>query len=267
MRIVVCIKEILDPEIASSVFGVDEEANRVCAVPGMRLVMSPFDAQAIEVALRLRDSVGEAVVTLLTLGAESARTIVKQGLALGADDAVMLVDSHFDDGDSYTTARALAAAIVKIGDVDLVLAGRQAADWDRGVVGSGIAELLDLPAVTFATSVAVEGNALVVERTLGDYSEIVEVSMPAVVTVSHEVGSVRHASLRETMRAARKPVTLWNANDLALVPTEVGSAGARSVLERLYIPRSDVVCEFVTGETHEVAAANLIARLTEAGFI
>src|SRR5579862_1080872 len=205
MKIVVCVKEIVDPEVASSVFSINEKTREIG--PGVRFVISPFDAQAIEVALRVKDKMSETAITLLTLGAESARSIVKYGLSLGADDAFMLIDAAFDGGDSYTTARALAAAIAKIGNVDLVLTGRQAADGDSGVVGLGIAELLGLPAVTFATDVDVADGTLVVERARGDGMEIVETRMPAVVTVSHEVGKVRQANLRETMKAARKPVT------------------------------------------------------------
>lgn len=267
MKIVVCIKEIPDPEIAASVFGVDEKTNRVSALPGMRNVMSPFDAQAIELALRLRDAGVDAAITLLCLGGETARTIVKQGLALGADAAVLLVDEAFDDGDSFTTARALAAAIAKLGNVDLVLTGRQAADGDRGVVGCGVAELLNIPAVTFAAHVTVAGDSLVVERALGDGSEIVEAPMPAVVTVSHEAGTVRHASLRETMKAARKPVTVWTAAELGLAASEVGALGARRVLERLYVPVSDVQCEFIAGATPQELAAKLVDRLAEARLI
>jgi len=261
VKIVVCVKEIPDPDIAASVFRVDETAKKVIALPGLPLVMSPFDLQAVEMALRIRDARGEAAITLVSLGAETARRIVKQGLALGADEAFLLVDPAFDDGDSFTTARVLASAIAKIGGVDLVLTGRQAADGDCGVVGCGIAELLDLPAVTLAADVTVADGVLVVERALGDGSETVEAAMPAVVTISHEAGSVRHASLRETMKAARKPVTVWTAEDLGLGPAQVGARGARRVLERLYVPLSDAACEFIAGATPEDLAANLVDRL------
>jgi electron transfer flavoprotein beta subunit len=267
VKIVVCVKEILDPDIASSVFRVDEDARRVIPIAGSRTVMSPFDEQAIEAALRIREALGEASITLLSLGAESARTILKHGLALGADEAVLLSDPAFEGGDSFTTARALAAAVRKIGDVDLVVTGRQAADDDSGVVGCGIAELLGVPAVTFAMDVTVADGVLVVERSLGDGAETVATPMPAVVTVSHEVGKVRHASLRETMRAARKPMQVLSPEDLGLGPAEIGARGARRVLERLYIPVTDVECEYVDGTTPGELAANLVDRLAAARLI
>jgi electron transfer flavoprotein beta subunit len=267
VKIVVCVKEILDPEIAPSVFQVDEKKNKVIPLPGSRFVMSPFDMQAVEMALRIRDARGDAAITLLCLGGETARTIIKNGLALGADEAVLLIDPVFDNGDSYTTARVLAAAIAKIGSVDLILTGRQAADRDSGVVGCGIAELLGIPAVTFAMDIAVTDGILVVTRALGDGCETVEAPMPAVVTVSHEVGSVRHASLRETMKVARKPVTVWTAAALGLAPAEVGALGARCVVERLYVPVNDVECEFIAGDTPGELAANLVDRLARATLI
>lgn len=262
MKIVVCIKEILDPDIPSTVFEVDTAANAVREGVALRYVISPFDAQAIELALRLRDKAGDCRISLVTLGGESARGIVKYGLALGADDAFMLVDDAFDDGDSYVTARALAAAIRKIGGADLVLTGRQAADRDAGIVGPGVAELLELPLVTFAADLAVEGPLLIVERALGDRTEWIEVPMPALVTVSHEVGAVRHASLRETMKAARKPVTMWTPADLGLADGDVGTRGARVTLEKLFVPVSDIACEFLGGDTPAELASMLVDRLT-----
>lgn len=267
MKIVVCVKEIPDPEIAAGIFRVDEQTKKVTPLPGTRFVMSPFDEQALELALRLREALGEGSITLLSLGAETARAIVKHGLSLGADDAVMLLDPAFDDGDSYTTARALTRAIEKIGDVDLVLTGRQAADGDCGVVGCGIAEMLGFPAVTFAMDIAVTDGTLVVERSLGEGSEIIEAPIPTVVTVSHEAGKVRHVSLREAMKAARKPVTIWTAAELGLDSSEVGARGARRVLERLYVPVNDVQCEYIAGETPEELAGNLVARLDAARLI
>ena len=140
MKIIVCIKQIQDPEIAATLFRVDEGARKVIPVRGLRQVVSPFDEQAVEAALRIRDAAGEdsgIEITVVTMGPESVRTAVKAALALGADRAVMLTDDAFADSDGYATARALAETIRKIDQVDLVLTGRQAADWDAGIVGAG----------------------------------------------------------------------------------------------------------------------------------
>lgn len=266
MHIAVCIKQIPDPEIAPSLFRVDEDAKQVIAVPGMSPVISPFDEQAVEAALRVRDAMGEEAevrVTALTIGDESARRILKHVLALGVDDAVMMSDPAFADSDGYATAYALSKAIAKLGAVDLVLAGRQAADFDAGMVGPGLAELLGVPAITFARKIDVVDGAVRVVRVLGDGSETVEAPLPALVTVSHEMGNVRNASLRETMRAAKKPVEAWAPADIGVDAGDVGAAAARRTLERLYVPVSDAQCEFIEGDGAQAVASALARRLVE----
>ena len=263
MHVIVCIKAVIDPDVPTGLFNVDEDAKAPAPHSGVRTLMNPFDKQAIEGALRIRDTVGEVRITLLCMGPDSCRSIIREGHALGADEAYLLTDPLFEIADCYTAARTLAAAIARIGDVDLVLTGRQSADWDSGVVGSGIAELLDLPAITLAASIETENQTVRVRRALVDGFETVEAPLPAVVTVAHEMGTIRNASLRETMRAARKPVTVWTASDIGLAGDEIGEHGRRAVTERLYIPRRDVKCEFITGETPAAIASALITRLHE----
>jgi len=206
-------------------------------------------------------------ITVMSLGPERARTVLKHGLAMGADEGVLLADTAFAGSDGYTTALTLAAAIRKIGNVDLVLTGRQAADWDGGVVGAGIGELLGVPVISFAKEVHIEDGVARVERVLDDGTETVEALLPAVVTVSNELGAPRVPSLRETMRAARKPVAAWSASDLGLAADTVGAAGARRVPERMFIPVKQNHCEFITGTSPEEQAAGLALRLREAKLI
>jgi len=267
MRIVVCVKQVPNPEIAASQYRMDEQARTVSLVAGVQLVMSPFDEQAVEAALRIRDAHPAAKITVMSLGPESARNVLKHGLAMGADDGVLLADTAFADSDGYTTALTLAAAIRKIGNADLVLTGRQAADWDSGVVGAGIGELLGVPVVAFAKEIRIKNGVAHVERVLDDGTESVEVPLPAVVTVSNELGTPRAPSLRETMRAARKPVAAWSASDLGLAADTVGAAGARRVLERMFIPVKQNRCEFIAGSSSDEQAAGLALRLREAKLI
>jgi electron transfer flavoprotein beta subunit len=135
------------------------------------------------------------------------------------------------------------------------------------VVGVGIGELLGVPVVTFAKEVRIEDRVAHVERVLDDGSEIVEAPLPAVVTVSNELGTPRAPSLRETMRAARKPVAAWSASELGLAADTVGAAGARRVLERMFIPVKQNRCEFIAGNSPAEQAAGLAQRLHEAKLI
>ena len=258
MHLVVCIKYVPDPEAAFSMFRIDEQAMKIVPASGLKHVVSPFDEQAVEAALRIREAHPGTRITVLTLGGENSRNALKHGLAMGADDGVLLADNVFDAGDSYTTAQALVAAVKKIGAVDLVLTGRQAADWDAGIVGAGVAELLGMPVLSFAREVSIADARVRVERVLDDGSEVVEATLPAVVTVSNEIGPPRAPSLRETMRAARKPVVKWSVADLGLQPA------ARCVRERLFVPVKNSHCELIAGATPEEQGTKLALRLREA---
>src|SRR5436309_5267102 len=142
LNIVCCVKQVPDPETPTSAFKVDEAAMRVVPAPGITPVISQFDQIAVEAALRIKESSGDGKITIISLGPDGARDVIKTGLAMGADDGILLNDPAFFDGDGFSTATALVAAIEKIGPVDLVLCGRQATDWDFGVTGLAIAELM-----------------------------------------------------------------------------------------------------------------------------
>jgi electron transfer flavoprotein beta subunit len=264
-NIVCCVKQVPDPETPAKAFRVDTAANKV--VPSQAPVISQFDQIAVEAALRVRDAAGEGKITVLSLGPDSARDVIKTGLAMGGDEGVLLNDPALFDGDSYSTARALAAAIEKIGGVDLVICGRQATDWDAGVTGLAIAELLGIPSITITKAVSVVDGKVQAERVLGDAFETVEVSMPALVTVSNELGEPRYPKLPQIMQAARKQVTTWTAADLGLSAGETGAAGARLTLERLFIPETNNQVELVDGEGPEEMAVNLARKLREAKLI
>lgn len=268
MHILACIKQILDPEIATTVFRVNEEKKEVVEIPGMSPVISPFDAQAVEAGMRLKEADPDNIkLTVITMGGEGARAILKQGLAMGADEAVLLADAAFEGADSISTARTLTEAAKKLGDIDLIITGRQAADGDVGVVGLGMAELLGWPAVTFVRDLKLDGDKLSVERMLEDGFETVETPLPSVITIAHELGKPRYTSLRETMKAARKPTQAWKADDLGVDASTVGAAGAVRQLERLYIPVNDIECEFIEAESPQAVAAQLAQKLKDAELV
>lgn len=263
MHIVVCVKQIYDPEVATSIFKVDEEKKSVVSIPGLQLVMSPFDEQAVEAALRIREAASEEVkISVLTLGAPSARDILKHGLSMGADEAIFIDSTPLVGQDFTTTASVLASAIETCDDVKLVITGRQAADLDAGVIGSGLSERLGMPLVNWASSITVADGTATVERILDDGSETVSIGLPAVVSVSNELGEPRKPSLRETMRAARKPTRDLSLQDLGLA--DGGASLVRQTVERLYIPTKEGHCQFIEGATAQEMAANLVRELQSA---
>ena len=231
---------------------------------GVAPVTSQFDAIAAEAAMRIKDADGATKVTIMSMGAATARDVIKQGLAMGGDEGVLLTDDAFNDLDSYAAAVVLSTAIKKLGDVQLVLTGRQAVDWDSGVTPTLVAGMLDAPVITFAKSVSVAGDKVTVERVLPDAFETVETTLPAVVSVSNELGEPRYPKLPQIMAAGKKQVTTWSAGDLGL---DAGALRQKLTLEALYVPVVDTKVELMEGETPEDQAMALAKRLKDAKLI
>lgn len=263
MDMIVCCKQVLDPEAPPASFKVDAATNKVVPPQGVPPVISPFDEQAVEAALRVKDAKG-GKITIISLGINLLRDVVKKPLSMGADELILLEDPAYVDGDAWSTAYALAMAIKKVGKFDLVFCGRQAADWDSGQVGSGIAEILGLPSVTVAKKVeSIDGKARV-ERITADGYEVVEVSLPAVITVSNELGAARYPTIKGIMGAKRKEPIIWKPADIGVDPSKLGAAGRRTRLAKLYQPIKEAKCEIITGDTPEEAATKLALKLREA---
>lgn len=265
MKMIVCVKQIPDPETPTAAFKVDENVKKVIPAQGIAPVISPFDAQAVEAALRIRDAQGEGQVTVVSMGPASARDVIKHALAMGADDGVLIDDpSVHDNFDPFVTVTVLAAAIRKVGGFDVIFTGRQAADWDWGVTGPGLAEELGAESVTIAKSITAADGRLVVERVLSNGFETVEVPTPAVITVSNELGDPRYPQLRQIMAAARKQVTTYTVADLGLTNAQLQP---RITLDRLYVPVKESQVEIIEGDTPQEKAANLARKLREAKLI
>lgn len=266
MNIIVCVKQIYDPEAPPASFKVDPATNQMVAGPGVNLVISPFDEQAVEAALKIRDATG-AKVTVISLGKSFQRDVIKKPLSMGADELILLEDEAFDGGDSWSTAFALSEAIKKIGAFDLIITGRQAADWDAGQVGSGLAEFLGIPCITVAKKIEVQDGSARVEKVLPDGYEVIQVNLPALVTVSNELGEPRYATLKGIMAAAKKQPVVWKPKDIGLTAEQVGRQARISKLVRLFQPEKTGKCEVVEGENAADAGAKLALKLREARLI
>jgi len=266
MNIAVCIKQVPDPEIPTSQFKVDEAAKAVIPPPGVAPVISTFDLHAIEAAVQLKEAHG-GQVTVLSLGTATVRDALKRAIAMGCDAAVQLEDPAFEGGDSFATATVLAAAIRKLGDVDLILTGRQASDWDSGQVPSALAELLGVSGAVPVQKVEPRDGGLYVERVTEDGYQPITMPMPSVLGISNEINQPRYPTLKGIMASGKVTIPVWAAADLGLAPDELGSHGRRIVLERLYVPVQEGTCEFVEGETPQEAAERLAQRLREARLI
>jgi electron transfer flavoprotein beta subunit len=266
MNMIVCCKQIIDPEAPPASFKIDAANNKVIPPPNVPVVISPFDANAVEASLRVKDKNG-GKITILSLGSNLDIKVAKNPLSMGADELVLLDDKAFESGDSWSTAYALAMAIKKIQQYDIIFCGRQAADWDAGQVGSGIAEFLGLPIVTLVKKIEiVEGKARI-ERIIPDGYQIIEVSLPVLVTVSNELGEPRIAKLQGIMAAGKKQPIVWKPNDIGVDTSLLGQSGRKSLLLKLFQPVREGKCEIIQGENAVESAQKLADKLREAKLI
>jgi len=253
LGIIVCAKQIPDPEAPLSDVSVDAEKKEV--IVDAPQVISPFDENALEAALRLKEEIG-AKITVLSLGKKVSDTVLRKSLAAGADELILLQDGSFEKLDSHSIAIALADAIRKIGEYDLVLTGRQAGDWDSGQVGLLLGEMLGLPCISLAREIKVEeGNVLVKKNVPGGY-EHVRAKMPALVTVSNEVGELRYISRTKMMKMLKRTasITSWSSEDF--VSSHEGLQKMQ-IVELSSPPDMRRNCEFIDGATPEEKADKL----------
>ena len=263
MHIIVCVKQVPDPESSPARFVVDEQARRV-EPRGVPPVLNPFDENALEAALRMKDVHGDgAAVTILTLGHKISTNLMLKALGAGGDRLVRIEDDAFAPGqvDVYATCMALAAAARKVAPYDLILVGEQAADSNDRQAGVGIAHVLGIPVVTMARNLELRDGALWADRRLANRRERVKCQLPAVVAVSSDGAPLRYPSLVQLKAARSKPVQIWNAQDIGF---DAQSRDRRLALRRIYAPRPQQRdCVMIGAESGEQAGRMLAAKLRE----
>jgi electron transfer flavoprotein beta subunit len=262
MNIIVCVKQVIDPEAPPSSFKIDAASNKA-EMRGAPPVLDPYGQYAVEASLKIKEAKG-GKITVLSLGSALMREVVKKPLAMGADALVLLEDEAYNAGDSWSTAVALAAAAKKIGQYDLILCGREASDTNSGQTGAAIAEILGLPCVTLARKIEVTEGKAIVERVTSSGYDVIDVALPAVLTVSSEVGEPRYPTIKGIMAAKKIEPLIWKPADIGIENSKTGAAGRRLKIKKLFQPVNEGKCELAAGETPEEMAANLAIKLREA---
>ncbi len=262
MNIIVCIKQVMDPEAPPVRFKVDTTTNKLILPTDIPPVIDPYSEYALEAALKLRDKY-TGKITAISLGNNLQREVIKKPLSMGTDELILVEDELFTVGDSWLIAKILAITITKIGLYDIILCGRQSADRDAGQVGPGIAELLKLPVITVARKIDFSNGKVFVERVTDDGYETIETTLPTVITVSNEIGEPRYPTIRGIMAAKKKEPTIWKLVDLDIEPAQFGVDGLRSHLVKLLKPVYEGRCEIIDGGTPEEVASNLAGRLRQ----
>lgn len=256
--IVVCIKDVPDPEGPSSSYEIHSETKTVVPV-GIPPVINPYDENALEVAVRLKELLGGKVIAV-NMSQKAATPVLKKALSVGADELILLEDPLFKDLTSWSTALVLSKAVEQIGDYDLILTGRQAADWDFGQVGLLMAELLEIPGINLAQKVELGDGSITVEKLKRSGYEVVSARLPALVTVSSEAGDLRLPTLKAIQETRKKPVTQWNAEDLEIDASLLQTKNI-SVLTRP--PATKRACAFIEGDSSQEKGENLALRLRQ----
>jgi electron transfer flavoprotein beta subunit len=243
INIIVCAKQIPDPEAPLSDVSVDSNNKEI--IVDAPLVINPFDENALEAAIQIKEKM-DAKITVLSLGKKVSDTVMRKVLAAGADELILLQDYKFEKLDSHSTACALADAINKIGKYDLILTGRQAGDWDSGQVGLILGEILNIPCINMARHISITDESVRVHKSIPVGYEKVKAKMPALITVSNEVGELRYISRMKMMKMLRGAASIpsWSGEDFDLSSDKLIKMGIVELLSPADMARD---CEFIQG--------------------
>ena len=221
MNVVVCVKQIPDPAMPGSL-DADHTLNR-----DGKLILDESDSYGVEMALQLVDAAGGGEVTLVSMAPNNEVSGLRTALAMGAAKAILVSDPTLVGSDALSTAKVLAKAIERAGDIDLVVTATESTDGYTGTIPAQVAELLGWPSLTFAKHVEIGDGKITIQRqTEAGYDEV-EASLPAIVSVTAGVVEPRYPSFKGIMAAKNKPVDQVTAGDLGLAADQVGWAGAR----------------------------------------
>jgi electron transfer flavoprotein beta subunit len=246
MDIIVCIKQVPD----TTEVKINPETNTLIR-EGVPSIVNPFDENAIEAALQLKEKHG-GKVTVITMGPPQAAEALKTTIAMGADEAILISDRAFAGSDTWATSYTLSQAIKKLGKFDLIICGKQAIDGDTAQVGPGIAEWLGIPQVTFAFKIEINDSKAKVERLLEEVNEVVECPLPAVVTVVKQMNEPRLPSLKGMMKAKKAEIKTLTAADIEADPTNIGLNGSPTNVVKIFTPPPKGSGEILSGEPEEI---------------
>jgi electron transfer flavoprotein beta subunit len=233
MNIVVCIKQVPDAKDVR----LDPKTNTL-AREGVEAIMNPYDRHALEEAVAIRERLG-GTVSVLTMGPPQAEAVLREAIACGADEGILVSDRSFAGADTWATSYTLAKAIETVGDVDLVLCGKQAIDGDTAQVGPGLACRLKLPYVTCVQKTRqVSDEAIEVERMMDDGFDVVRLPLPALLTVVKDINEPRVSSLKGKMKAKKAAIRRLSAADIGADPRCIGLSGSPTQVVRVFSPEA-----------------------------
>ncbi|MCK9235833.1 MAG: electron transfer flavoprotein subunit beta/FixA family protein [Acholeplasmataceae bacterium] len=258
LHIVVCIKQVP----VSNNLKIDPVTKNVIRSDAQGM-MNPFDKNAIEAALDLKER-HDGEVTLLSMGPKNFEITLREGLAMGADRAILLSSRAFGGADTLATGYVLSEAIKKIGNVDLIFFGRQSIDADTGQVGPIVAEFLDMPQATYIHEInPVQNGKILATRLMENMEQVIEVEIPAVITVRSELNEPRYPTLRNIQKSYQKEVEVWDENQLAADPNRIGIKGSPTIVRKVWTPENQKKVAESLGNHPDAAVQKLLEILRD----
>jgi len=259
LKIIVCAKQVPDTNEIKI-----DPVKKTLIREGVPSILNHDDANALEEALLIKDKYPDTHITVVSMGPPQAMDMLVECLAMGADEAVLASDRALGGSDTWATSNAVAAAIEKIGEYDIVFAGRQAIDGDTAQVGPQIAEKLGLPQVTYVQEfeLSEDMKRITVQRALEDGYELIEIGMPCVLTTIKELNKPRYMSIGGIYEACKKEIPVWGAADLGVdSETEVGLDASPTKVFRSFTPAPKGKGEMLEGDTERDLADKLLIGL------
>ena len=257
MKVVVCVKQVPDTK-----GGVKFKPEGTLDRGAMLTIMNPDDKAGLEAALRLKDQYG-AEVTVVTMGLPKAEDVLREALAMGADKAVLVTDRRLAGADTWATSQTIAAAIRKL-DYDLIITGRQAIDGDTAQVGPQISEHLDLPLISYAEELKIEGDSVIVKRQYDDRHHILKAKMPCLITALSELNEPRYMTPGGIFDAFEEEITVWDRDALdTLDDSNMGLKGSPTQIAKASDKVAKGAGEKVAPETASEAADYILGKLAE----
>ncbi|MBS4022165.1 MAG: electron transfer flavoprotein subunit beta/FixA family protein [Dethiobacter sp.] len=262
MNIIVCIKQVPD----TTEVKIDPVKGTLIR-EGVPSIVNPFDKNAVEAALQIKGQKG-GKITVVTMGPPQAIDALRECLAMGADEAILVSDRAFAGADTLATSYTLAKTIEKIGSYDLILCGKQAIDGDTAQVGPGIAEHLTLPQVTYVQKIReIRDDGLLVERAVEGGYEVITVKLPAMIAVEKSINEPRFPTMMGTMKAHKKQIPSWSAQDIGAQEDMVGLNGSATQVKRVFAPERKGAGEMIEAEDAQQICELLISKLRDAKIV
>jgi len=261
MHIAVCVKQVPD----TTEVKINMETGTLIRA-GVPSIINPYDHFALQTAMELKKAHGGRV-TVISMGPPQAKSVVQMGLALGADDGVLLSDMAFAGSDTWATSYALSKAVRKLGKVDLILVGMQAIDGDTAQTGPGVAHQLGIPQVTFCEKIDLDGKKIIARRLIDGGHEIVEASAPLLFTmIMPKDYAARYPSFPDVHASLKKPFHVWSAEDIGAEKQYLGLKGSPTQVARIYPPPVREKAEMTAGTAHD-AVEKILAVMRKEQFI